>query len=431
MSIDGNTLIVGDSRAAIPEARVYNLAGGGSLHATLIPNGSTPVPTFGDAVAVFDGPSGDGYAAIGAISNPGVGAGAVYTFKRSGGYWNTARDEILASPDLGAFPDDTDEQRRGQFGNAIAIDGDTLVVTEFLNSATPGRGDAGAAWVYSAAPGGFSAPVRITASDGGSGDVFGTAVDVDGDVIIVGAGASEEVNVPYRAGAAYVFDRTGASWTEREVLRAADSFDGERFGDAVAVSGKNALVGAPFDMNGFGFGGGAAYSYDVTALPPTVPTYVGVGMASWTNPANWSSGVVPGAGDDAVVRLGAMAFVDGADAVDIGSLTVAGEVFVFGELTIVDSCSIAATGVLWNENGGGTKLDGSTLDVANGGQFIVRSSALVELSNGASIVGDGLVGNSGTVATAGSVTIGSGMTWNSGLSSLLEVRSGLLDIQPL
>ncbi len=126
-----------------------------------------------------------------------------------------------------------------------------------------------------------------------------------------------------------------------------------------------------------------------------------------------------------------MAFVDGADSVDIGSLTVAGELFVFGELTILDSSTIDATGILWVENGGGTTIDGSTLDVANGGQFIVRSAALVELSNGASIVGDGLVGNSGTVTTAGSVTIGSTITWNSGSSSVLEVRSGVLDIQPL
>ena len=72
--------------------------------------------TFGDAVAVFDGPSGDGYAAIGASS----GAGAVYTFKRSGGSWNIAPDEILASPDLGAFPDNTAEQPR-MVGVAIAV----------------------------------------------------------------------------------------------------------------------------------------------------------------------------------------------------------------------------------------------------------------------------------------------------------------------
>ncbi len=428
VSIDGDTLIVGDSAAAVPEARVYDLVSGGSLLATLIPDGSTPVATFGDAVAVFDGPSGDGYAAVGARSNSG--AGAVYTFKRSSGVWNLTPDEILISPDGGAVPDNIAEQPRGQFGNAVAIDGETLVVAEFLNSATPAGGDAGAAWVYSGVPGGFSAPVRIVASDGGTGDVFGTAVDVDGDVIIVGAGGSQESNVPYRAGAAYVFDRNGASWTEREVLRAADGFDGERFGDAVAVSGTNALVGAPFDINGFGFGGGAAYSYDVTPPEPTVPTFVGVGMSSWTNPANWSTGVVPGAGDEAVVPVGARRSSTGRTPSTSASLTVAGELFVFGELTILDSSTIDATGVLWVENGGGTTIDGSTLDVANGGQFIVRSAALVELSNGASIVGDGLVGNSGTVTTAGSVTIGSGITWNSGLSSVLEVRSGVLDIQP-
>ena len=429
VSIDRNTLIVGDSAAAVPEARVYDLVSSGSLLATLIPDGSIPVATFGDAVAVFDGPSGDGYAAVGARSNSGAGAGAVYTFERSGGSWNAAPDEILISPDGGAVADNIAEQPRGQFGNAVAIDGETLVVAEFLNSATAGDRDAGAAWVYSGVPGGFSAPVRIVASDGGSGDVFGTAVDVDGDVIIVGAGASQETNVPYRAGAAYVFNRTGASWTEREVLRAADRFDGERFGDAVAVSGANALVGAPFDTNGFGFGGGAAYSYDVTPPEPTVPTFVGVGMSSWTNPANWSTGVVPGAGDEAVVPLGAMAFVDGADAVDIGSLTVAGELFVFGELTVLAPSTIDATGVLWVENGARTALGGATLVVD--GQLVIRSAALVDLSNGASVDGSGLVANSGAVVKTAPVasSIGADITWSSGIASVLRVAEGLLDVE--
>ena len=148
VAIDGDTLVVGDAAAAVPEARVYDLAASGALVATLVPDGPNPVSTFGAAVAVIDGPTGDGYAAVGAPSNSGVGAGAVYTFKRSGGTWNTAPDETLTSPDGGAFPDDTLQEPRGGFGNALAIDGDTLVVAEFLNSATPGRGDAGVAWVY-------------------------------------------------------------------------------------------------------------------------------------------------------------------------------------------------------------------------------------------------------------------------------------------
>ena len=206
-----------------------------------------------------------------------------------------------------------------------------------------------------------------------------------------------------------MFDRTGSVWTERKVLRPLDGAADERFGDAVAVERpERALVGAPFDVNGDGSEAGAVYAYDVTPPAPVVPTFIGVGLSSWTDPDNWSTGMVPGPTDEAVVPAGTQAFVDAADSVTAGRVSVAGEVVVFGRLTILDSSTIDSTGVLSVENGGSTTLDGAPLGVEAGGQVAIRSSGQVELSNGASISGSGLVANSGTVVKTGAAVSGIG-----------------------
>ena len=71
-------------------------------------------------------------------------------------------------------------------------------------------------------------------------------------MIVAGAGAAQKFNFPLRDGAAYVFQFDGIDWVETDQLHAPDGFDQERFGDAVAVSGTNVLVGARRDRNSNG-----------------------------------------------------------------------------------------------------------------------------------------------------------------------------------
>jgi hypothetical protein len=261
--IDGDLLIIGEL-GTFQSVRVRSLSGGTEVE--LDPPPGPLDPSFGAAVAIVDLGGGDAYAAVGAPEELG---GRVHTYKRSGGTWNDTPDETLSSPDLGAVPDVPAEEPRGQFGNAVAIDGSTLVIGERLNSAGIDRRDAGAAWVYEGEPGNFQSPVELQASDADGANVFGSDVAVDGDVIIVGAGAGSRQGVPFRDGTAYLFDRSGASWIEREALRAPDGANQERFGDAVAISGDNVIVGAPEDINSNGPRAGAIYAFGIE--PPEPP----------------------------------------------------------------------------------------------------------------------------------------------------------------
>lgn len=109
----------------------------------------------------------------------------------------------------------------------------------------------------------------------GPGDNFGNPVAISGDTMVVGATfeassakgvnpgpEAEANNSQVVAGAAYVFRRDGDGWKQEAYLKASDAFTSQRFGTAVAISGDTVAVGA---RGGFGpFGGrpdGAAYVF--------------------------------------------------------------------------------------------------------------------------------------------------------------------------
>jgi trimeric autotransporter adhesin len=82
----------------------------------------------------------------------------------------------------------------------------------------------------------------IKASDTSAGDDFGDAIAVSGDVMAVGAPGKNAT------GAAYLFRRTGASWTQDgTALRPSGLGGDDRFGNAVGLSTDTLAVGAPGD----------------------------------------------------------------------------------------------------------------------------------------------------------------------------------------
>ncbi len=179
-----------------------------------------------------------------------------------------------------------------RFADAIALSGNTLVVSAPYedSGATGVDGDeldnsasgSGAVYVYERTSSGWVRQAYLKASNTGSGDRFGSAVAIDGDLIVVGAwreeSSAQTVNgdqnddEDYLAGAAYVFRRSGSTWVQEAYLKAWNDTDGERFGDSVAVSGSTIVVGAssetsPYsgvNMAGSGSvrpGSGAAYVF--------------------------------------------------------------------------------------------------------------------------------------------------------------------------
>ena len=129
-----------------------------------------------------------------------------------------------------------------RFGDKVAIDGDTLVVGAKHDDDLGSK--SGSAYVYQFSPvsNAWNFVAKLTASDGASGDQFGYAVDIDGDTIVVGAKADDSAR-----GSAYVFDRDegGANqWGEVKKLLASDGVAQDYFGYAVSISGDRIAVGA-------------------------------------------------------------------------------------------------------------------------------------------------------------------------------------------
>ena len=84
---------------------------------------------------------------------------------------------------------------------------------------------------------------KLLASDGAAGDYFGFSVSVSGDTVVVGA-SLDDTPGGVDAGSAYVFVRSGTTWTEQQKLLASDGAAGDDFGYSVSVSGDTVVVGA-------------------------------------------------------------------------------------------------------------------------------------------------------------------------------------------
>jgi putative cell wall-binding protein len=110
---------------------------------------------------------------------------------------------------------------------------------------TAGGVDAGSAYVFTRSGATWTQQAKLTAADGAAGDAFGVSVAVYGDTAVIGASADDDVGLG--SGSAYVFVRSGATWTQQTKLTAADGAPGDGFGVSVAVSGDTAMIGALAD----------------------------------------------------------------------------------------------------------------------------------------------------------------------------------------
>jgi hypothetical protein len=172
-------------------------------------------------------------AVVGALGNNG--RGAAYVFTGSGSTW-TQQAKLTASD--GAPFDD--------FGISVALSGTTAVVGALGNN---GRG---AAYVFTGSGSTWTQQAKLTASDGAPGDEFGISVALSGTTAIVGAYGGKSFT-----GAAYVFTNSGSTWTQQAKLTASDGAANNDFGFSVALSGSTAVVGAFGNSSGIG----AAYMF--------------------------------------------------------------------------------------------------------------------------------------------------------------------------
>jgi MYXO-CTERM domain-containing protein len=97
----------------------------------------------------------------------------------------------------------------------------------------------GAAYVFARNESGFTEEQRLEASDGAAGDQFGWSLSLGEDRALVGASGDDGA-----CGAAYVFVRSGDTWTEEQKLMASDGTAGDQFGWSVALLDDRAVIGA-------------------------------------------------------------------------------------------------------------------------------------------------------------------------------------------
>lgn len=147
-----------------------------------------------------------------------------------------------------------DSAANDYFGNAVSIDGDYAIVGSFYDD-IGAKLNQGSAFIFVRSGSNWIQQAKLTASDGAAGDLFGWSVGISRDYAIVGA-AYDTVGGNDRQGSAYVFVRSGTTWTQQAKLTATDGAAGDQFGVSVSIDGDYALVGAWFgevDNRGYAY----------------------------------------------------------------------------------------------------------------------------------------------------------------------------------
>jgi hypothetical protein len=175
-------------------------------------------------------------------------------------------------------------------GASIAIDADTIVAGVPLRDDL--GADSGAAYVFVRSGTTWSQQAKLLASGGAAGDQFGTSVSLQGDTLTVGAPRKDGADLDM--GATYVFVRSGSSWTQQALLTASDAAVGDGFGRSVCVTGDALVIGAS-QKDEHGIDSGAAYVFTRSAT-------------TWTQQAK----LVPGDGRSFAAFGRAVSMVSGA-----------------------------------------------------------------------------------------------------------------------
>jgi hypothetical protein len=243
LSADGNTAIVGnprESRAGMPEGesatRVRN-AGAAWLYTRSSEGKWTRTAKLTGGEEGGEGRFGKSVALSGDGQTALIGGSS-----DNGGHgsaWAFARSgEEWTQQGPKLTP--AGEVGEGYFGVSVALskDGSTAVIG--------GSGDSaytGAAWIFARSGTTWSQQVKLTgAEEVGEGHFgYSVALSADGSTALVGARGDSG-----RMGAAWVFARSGLSWLEQG-SKLAGSEAGDEFGYSVALSGDGsiALVGGP------------------------------------------------------------------------------------------------------------------------------------------------------------------------------------------
>ncbi|MGO9788848.1 MAG: choice-of-anchor D domain-containing protein [Solirubrobacteraceae bacterium] len=317
LSADGSTALIGgpNDGSYAGAAWVYTRSGASwTEQQKIVPNDETRDSSshFGSSVAL----SADGGTALIGGPSDGISAGAAWVYTRSGASWSE-QQKIVPSDETGVGSD-------SEFGSSVALSavGGTALIGGPYDGST---NSVGAAWVYTRSGASWTEQQKIVPNDETGGlSYFGSSVvlSADGGSALIGGPAD---------GAAWVYTPSGASWSEQQKIVPNDETGGgdAEFGSSVALSanGTTALIGDPDDGS---LGAGAAWVYTRSG-------------ASWSEqqkivPNDETRGSISEFGSSvALSAVGGTALIGGPDdgsSTDHGSSSYVGAAWVYGAIAI-------------------------------------------------------------------------------------------------
>jgi len=220
VAISGSTAVVANPRKSGGRGALYVYTRSGavwSLQQKITTSDAAADDELGSAIAI------EGDTIIAGAPGDDTGTGAVYVFTRTAGVWSQAAKVV--APDAAIFDN---------FGNAVALSGDSVVIGAYNDEDTIGAvyffTGAGAAWSFEA---------KFTDGVGDYEVYFGSSVAIDGDTALVGENFRDVLT-----GVVHVYVRSGSVWSKQATLAASDGAKEDEFGFSVALDGDTAIIGA-------------------------------------------------------------------------------------------------------------------------------------------------------------------------------------------
>ena len=232
LSADGNTAVIGASGGGNGGAWIFTRSGGTWTEGPkLFGTGYAGIPGEGSAVALSE----DANTAFLCAAGDNFATGACWVFTRSGNTWTQQGQKLTGSGGVGPFV---------SFGQSLALsaDGSTAIV-----GANGDTNSTGAAWIFVRSGNAWiqqGDKLVGTGATAKANQSFSVAISSDGNTAILGRPLDQD-----GVGAAWAFTRSVSTWSELAKFSGAGAVGTAQQGTSVAISGdgNTAVLGGPND----------------------------------------------------------------------------------------------------------------------------------------------------------------------------------------